>query len=377
MKVDFIRNSYKRNFKSHGKEIMDAIKHCAKNGDFMLQEETRLFEKTLADFIGTKFAVSLNSGTDSLFLSLKALGIGPGDECITVAHTFIASIQAIIHAGAKPVLVDVDQNGLMDMEAVTQCITKKTKAVIPVHFHGKVCDMSKLRSLQDKHKFYIVEDAAQALGATILNKRAGSWGDTGCFSFGFPKLLGAYGDAGGVVTNNEEVYKKLLLLRSHWHIAQAGMNTALYEQPAIMGWGYKSRMDEIQAAVLNVKFKNLPLVISRRREIATHYTEAFRNYPIDLPVFKPGDIVQEYVIQVSDNQSFKEFMEKNGVEVLVRDIIPNHQLLGLGLDHFNLPTTEKLASRSVRLPVYAELTDREVNKVIWTVKKYCQSNVTG
>ena len=143
MKVDFIRSSYRRNFKSHGKEIMDAIKRCAKNGDFMLQEETRLFEKNLADFVGTKYAVSVNSGTDALFFSLKALGIGPGDEVITVSHTFIATIQAVVHCGATPILVDVDKDGLMDMGAVTHCITEKTKAIIPVHFHGKMCQMAR------------------------------------------------------------------------------------------------------------------------------------------------------------------------------------------------------------------------------------------
>lgn len=365
-KVDFINSGYRRFFAKHKKEIVDAFVRCAKNGDFMLRDETRLFEKNLAEYVGTSYAVGMNSGTDAIFLSLKALDIGAGDEVITVSHTFIATIQAIVHTGAKPILVDVGDDELMDVYSLKRLITKKTKAIIPVHFHGKICDMERIL----EYDIPIIEDAAQALGATQGGKMAGSFGITGCFSFNFPKLMGAYGDAGAVTTNDEEVYKKLLLLRNHWNITQGSVRQDEYPQPDKMGWGWKSRIDNIQAAILNVKFKYLLKLLERRKEIGEYYDSHLEDLPIELPSHQDGEVIQEYIVKVDDNVGFKQYMDSQGIEVLVRDTIPNHKLDGLNLQHFHLPVTELIALGAVRLPCYPELTNKELALVVKAIKKY-------
>lgn len=375
MKVDFINSSYRRFFKAHKKEIVDAFVKCASKGDFMLRDETRKFEKNLAQYIGTKYAVAVNSGTDAIFLSLKALGIGPGDEVITVSHTFIATIQAIVHTGAVPILVDVGEDELMDMEQVRQKITDKTKVIIPVHYHGKVCDMEELFYIIQAYDLFVVEDSAQALGANRINKMAGSYGDTGCFSFNFPKLMGAYGDCGAITTDDEEIYKKLLLLRNHWNITQGSVDSDKYPQPDEMGWGYKSRMDNIQAAILNVKFKYLDEMLKRRKEIARMYQKGFEQLPIKLPIMSSGDVVQEYIIRVENRDEFVEFMKKKEIELLVRDTVPNHKLKGLGLEHYGLPLTEEFAKTSVRLPCYNSLTNTEVQYIIKSVKEFFKNDI--
>jgi len=378
MKIDFINSSYRRFYDQHKLEILRAFDECASQGDFMLRRHTRDFEANLAKYIGTRFAVGVNSCTDAMFLSLKALGVGIGDEVITTSHTFIATIQAIVHTGATPILVDVEErNELMDIDLVGKAITKKTKAIISVHFHGRVVDMRKLYMLtenirlNDEQEIYVIEDAAQALGASIDGKKAGSFGDTGCFSFNFPKLMGAYGDAGAVVTDNEELFKELLLLRNHWNITQGSVDLDKYPPPEVMGWGWKSRIDNIQAAILNVKFKYLGEMLRRRKEIANMYWGGLCDIEgLELPKYEDNEVVQEYNIKVEDNLKFKKFMEKNGVEVLVRDITPNHLLKGLDLLHFKLPVTENLAKGSCRLPCYPELENQEIKMVIDTVKKY-------
>lgn len=369
-KVNFINASYVRFFKAHRKEIMRAFERCAEKGDFMLRDETRKFEKKLAKYVGTKYAVAVNSGTDALFLSLKALGIGAGDEVITVAHTFIATIQAIVHCGATPVLVDVGEDGLMDMEKVKEAITEKTKAIIPVHLSGKVADMEALTFLLRNSKIEIIEDAAQALGANFNKRPAGSWGITGCFSFNFPKMLGAYGDAGGFTTDDEGVYKKLLLLRNHWNITQGSVRQKDYPQPEEMGWGWKSRMDNIQASILLTKFKYYPALLKRRKQIAEKYLKAFKDLPLRLPVTQRSQVWQEFIIRVEEREKFAQFMNKKGVELLIRDTTPNHKLNGLGLEHFSLLVTEAMAKENVRLPIFPELYDLEIDYIIKCVKEF-------
>ena len=366
--IGFINPSYQRFYLAHRDEILEAFDTCALHGDFMLREETRVFERNLAHYIGTKYAVSTNSCTDAMFLSLKAMGVGPGDEVLTVSHTFIATLQAIVHTGATPVLVDVGADELMDMAAAERALTPKTRAILPVHFHGRICDMSKFS--KEILKNAVIEDAAQALGATQGGKKAGSFGLTGCFSFNFPKLMGAYGDAGGVVTDNEEMFKKLLLLRNHWNITQGSVRQQDYPQPELMGWGWKSRIDNIQAAILNVKFKYLDGMLLRRMEIANRYNEAWKDLPLHLPSFPEGSVVQEYIVRTGQREKFAAHMAERGIELLIRDTTPNHKLKGLGLEHFNLPVTESIAKEAVRIPIYPELEDDEVSYIIDSVKAF-------
>jgi dTDP-4-amino-4,6-dideoxygalactose transaminase len=369
-KVDFINSSYRRYYKAHKDEILKAIDKCFALGNFVLRKDVLEFEGKLAKFVGARYAVGVNSGTDALKLSYKALGCGPGDEVITVGHTFISSIEEIVHLGAKPILIDVKGDGLMDVSQIQAAITKKTVGIVPVHLSGKVCDMNEIMRIAKKYKLWVAEDACQALGAYWGKKKAGSIGDTGCFSFISPKTLGGAGDAGGIVTNDRKLYEKLLLMRNHWNITQGALHGVQPKAPKVMDWGYNSRLDNIQAAILNIKFKYYPAMLKRRRAIGMMYNKGLKNLPCILPIQQPKQIYQEYIIKVKDMWKLKKHMDKKGVELLIRDTIPNHKLNGLGMGRFHLPITERIAGESVRLPTYPELTDKEILYVINCVREF-------
>jgi hypothetical protein len=369
-RVDFINSSYRRYYKAHKKEILKAIDKCFSLGNFVLRKDVLEFERKLAAFVGVKYAVGVNSGTDALKLSYEALGCRTGDEIITVGHTFISSIEEIVHLRAKPILVDVNEDGLMDVSKIEKAITKKTVGIVPVHLSGKVCDMSEIMRIAKKYKLWVVEDACQALGAYWKNKKAGSIGDTGCFSFISPKTLGGAGDAGGIVTDNRNLYEKLRLMRNHWNITQGALHGFQPKAPEIMGWGHNSRLDNIQAAVLNIKFKYYPAMLRRRREISVIYNRGLKNLPCVLPIQQPRQIYQEYILKVKDMRNFKKYMDKRKVEILIRDTTPNHKLKGLRLGYFHLPITEKMAGEAVRLPIYPELTNDEVKYVIGCIRDF-------
>jgi len=392
-KINFINTSYKRFYAQHRPEMLKAFDDCAKAGDFILRDEVSEFEDNLASYTGTKYGIGVNSGTDALFLSIVALGIKgnwdyllkrvyekeisfddanrffEGDEVITVAHTFIASIQAIVHAGARPILIDVGENELMDVNLIEQAITPRTKAILPVHFHGKVCDMDKIMEIAKKHGLFVIEDSAQALGSSYKGKKAGSFGDTGCFSFNTPKLMGAYGDAGGITTNNRKLAEKLYLLRNHWNMAQTSVKINDFPTPETVQWAWKSRIDNIQAAILNVKFKYYDKLLARRKQIADMYCEGLKNLPLRLPNYTEEDVIQEFIIRMENREEFKKHMDAKGVELLIREVTPNHKVKNLFLDT-NLPVTENISKDAVRLPAYPELNDDEVNYIIASIKEF-------
>jgi len=371
-KVDFINSSYRRYYAEHKEEILKAIDRCFASGDFVLREDVDKFEANLCKFTGAKYAVGVNSGTDALKLSYKALGCGPGNEVITVSHTFLAPIQEIVHLGATPILIDVGEDGLMDVSKIEEAITDKTVGIVPVHLSGKVCNMDEIMRIAKTHNLWVVEDACQALGAHYDGKEAGNIGDTGCFSFISPKTLGGAGDGGGIITNNKLVYQKLLLLRNHWNVTQNALIGTQPDAPETMDWGYNSRLDNIQAAILNIKLKYYPEMLERRREIGMMYNEGLKSIKdIKLPLQQKDQIYQEYIIRVLDIWKLKDYMEnEKNIELLIRDTTPNHLLKGLNLEHFDLPVTEKMATEIVRLPLYPELTNEEVNYVIKSVNEF-------
>lgn len=368
-KINFINASYTRFYRAHKAEILGAIDRCLSRGSLVLREELGTFEKEIAKFCKTKYAVGTGSGTDALYLSLKALGIGPGDEVITVGNCFIAMIQAIVHCGATPILVDVGEDGLMDPEAFRRAINPRTKAVIPVHLSGKACNMEKIMPVAKRSGIHVVEDACQALGATYNGKKVGSYGIVGCFSFNTPKLLGAYGDGGMVVTSDPKIFAKICLLRNHWNIYQGSVRKEDFPQPEVMGWGYKSRLDNIQAAILGVKFKYYPEQLERRKEIADMYNEGLIFTHFEKPIQYKGQVYQEYILRFFSEETrirFQKYMQSEGIELLVRDTTPNHLLKGYEneLGSFSLPVTENAAKTTARLPIYPELTDKEVSTII-------------
>lgn len=369
-KVDFINSGYRRYYTEHRDEILSTIDSVFKRGDFVLRKDLVEFEERLCEFTGAKFAVGVNSGTDALKLSYKALGLMPGDEVITVSHTFIAPIEEIVHLGGVPVLIDVGQDGLMNPDLIEPAITKKTVGIVPVHLSGKVCDMEKIVKIANENNLWVVEDACQALGSKLDGKNAGTFGDTGAFSFISPKTLGGAGDGGGIITNSHFLFERLSLLRNHWNITQGALHGLKLKAPETMGWGYNSRLDNLQAAILNVKMRYYPAMLERRREIGMMYNYGLKDLPIELPIQQKEQIYQEFIIRVDNRDDFVKYMSEHGVELLIRDTIPNHKLKGLKLEHFDLPVTEAMAIDVVRLPTYPELTNEEVEYVIKTIREY-------
>src|SRR6058998_17629 len=212
-KVRFV--DYPAQFSKMESEIMDTIRTVLSQGDLMLRQQLRHFESHFAAFVGTRYAMGTSNCTDALHLALRAAGIGPGDEVITVSHTFVATAAAIHHAGAAPVLVDIGDDHNMNVDLIESAISPRTKAIVPVHLNGRVCDMGRLISIAEQHGLLVIEDSAQALGASVNGKKGGAWGLAGCFSFYPAKLLGAFGDAGAMTTNDPDLYAKVRALRDH------------------------------------------------------------------------------------------------------------------------------------------------------------------
>lgn len=381
-KVDFCNSGYKRYWKKYGKRIIKLINACYADGNFVLRKQLFDFEKRLAKFLGVKYAAGVASGTDALKIAYRAANltvhgkeIQPGDEVITVSHTFIAPIEEIVHIGAKPILVDVGEDALMDVDLLEAAITERTVGIVPVHLSGKVCDMERVMEIAKKHNLWVVEDACQALGAygkgKYAKKRAGTIGHAGCFSFIAPKTLGAGGDGGGIVTNDQTLYETAALLRNHSNITQGVLHGCQPKEPDRMIWGYNSRLDCTMAVALDFKLKNVyRWMLARRKKIYQTYAKAFKDLPFKLPTTQPGQIYQEIIVRVDDAEKFKAHMTKCGVEVLVRDTITNHKKYEWYFGPLSLPVTEAMATSAVRLPSYPELKDSEVNAVINAVRSY-------
>jgi len=363
-KVRFV--NYPEHYRRIWNEVIDAMSECLSKGDLIARRQLEEFEANLARFVGTKYAVGLNSGTDALLLSLKAAGIGKGHEVITVSHTFVATITSIVFNGATPKLIDVGADMEMDVSKIEKAMTKKTRAIIPVHLNGRMTDMRIVNTIAQENGLIVVEDAAQALGAKLGNLNSGASGLTGCFSFYPAKMLGCAGDGGAIVTDDEEIARKVKLLRDH------GFKRDTNE---LLMYGYNSRLDNIQAAILNVKMKYLSDWIERRRNIATIYDRGLKGVG-DL-LLPPGptlgeyyDVFQNYVIRTEKRDELFEHLKRNGVETLISWPRPTHLHPALGLTKFKLPMTEKISKTVLSLPMYPELKDEDVRYVIDTVKEF-------
>jgi len=375
-KVPFV--NYSLQYKKIKKEIDKAVFGCLNKGDLIFRGDTVSFEKNFAKFVGAKYGISCDSCTGAMFLSLAALEIGEGDEVITVSHTYVATIDVIWHVGATPVLIDVGEDMEMDVDLIEKAITKKAKAIIPVHLDGRMVDMKKIMKIAKKYNLYVIEDAAQAAGAKFKGKSAGSWGITGNFSFYPAKILGSYGDGGMIVTSNKKLAEKLYLLRDHGE--KPPYLRTPKDQDKIAFFGYNSLLDNIQAAVLNVKLKHLPRWIKRRREIAKVYNNGLTGIEsIKLPPYPDSDknyfdVYQNYVIRAKNRDKLREFLAEKGVETLAKWIIPNHRQKGLNILHrFRLPKTEEISRKVISLPMYPELTDEQVKYTIKCVKNFYEN----
>jgi dTDP-4-amino-4,6-dideoxygalactose transaminase len=345
-------------------EVMETIRSVLAGGDLVMRQQMLDFEEHLAAFVGAGEAVGVSNCTDGLRLTLEAIGVGPGDEVITVAHTFVATMAAIHHLGAQPVLVDVGDDHNMDVDLVERAITPRTKAIIPVHLNGRLTRMDRLMEIASAHSLPVVEDAAQALGASFDGVRGGAWGLAAAFSFYPAKMLGAYGDAGAVVTSDAPLAERLRALRDHGRVSKTELN----------GWGWNCRMDNLQAAVLDLKLKRVPDWIEQRRRLASIYDESLRGVlGVKLPPGPDGgshfDIFQNYVIEAEGRDDLKRHLADHGVETLVSWPVPMHHQ-PLGLEHYELPTTEVLARVVVSLPMNNELEERQVIHVAEAVRAF-------
>ncbi len=364
-KVPFV--NYPKQYQNMESEIDAAIKDVFRHGDYILRRQLEQFEKEMAEYLGVKHAIGLNSGTDALYLSLLAADIGPGDEVITVSHTFLATVGAIVNCGARPVLVDVSGDYNMDVSLVEEAVNKNTKAIIPVHLNGRLCNMEDIMKIADRHNLLVIEDAAQALGGSFDGKKAGSFGLTGCFSFYPAKILGTAGDGGMAVTNDQSLADRLRSLRD---------NGRAKGQAEVTGYGFNSRLDNLHAAILSVKLKYLPQWITRRRQIAARYQKGLSALAeVILPPPPQSnnryfDVFQNYAIRTAKRDELVSHLARKGVETLISWPIPMHHQSTLGLNHFRLPQTEAISREVLSLPMYPELTDEQVNHVIKVIQDF-------
>ena len=360
-------------YKNLKEEIDNAIEEVLESGRFILGENVKQLESEITRYCGVKYGVGVASGTDALLLSLVALGIGKGDEVITTPFTFIATIEAITKVRAKVVFVDIDEKTYnINPEEIEAKITSKTKAIIPVHLYGQTCDMDPILELAKKYHLYVVEDCAQAIGAEYKGKKVASIGDVGCVSFFPTKNLGAYGDAGMVVTDNKDIADKIRILRVH------GSDKKYHH---IID-GYNSRLDELQAAILRVKNRHLEDWTKKRREIAYCYNELFnklsqnnKKATVIIP-FESQDIKHVYclyTVRVSERDKLRAYLAEKGISTAVHYPIPLHLQAvcqNLGYKKGDFPVSEQCAEEVLSLPLYPELSKEQQQEVYEIISSF-------
>ncbi len=351
---------------SYKDEIDAAIHKVLDSGWYILGEVTREFESNFADYIGVKHCVGVNSGTDAISLALRALDIGAGDEVITVSLTAVATVAAIDLVGATPVLCDIDPDTrCMDASRVEDLISEKTKAILPVHLYGHPADLPALQDIAKKHNLFLIEDCAQAHGAQIDGKMIGSFGDLACFSFYPTKNLGAFGDGGAVCTNNNALADRLRWLREYgWK-----------ERYISYYKGMNTRLDEMQAAILNVKLKHLEHDTQKRIAIAQTYQQALAGLDLKLPNTKPGyrHVYHLYVVETDHREGLQAYLRDNGVATAIHYPQAVHQQPAYNqkIKGFNdLPVTNSLVPEILSLPMYPELSKDKQEHVIEMIRRF-------
>ena len=367
---------YLKEYEQIRDEVLEEVDGVFKRGTLVFGPKTEEFEDKFSAYCDSTYGIGVNNCTDALYIALKALDVGDGDEVITVSNTAVPTCTAIAMAGATPVFVEIDEYSLMDVSKLEDVITDKTTAIIPVHLFGQTCDMDSINKIAKKHNLKVIEDCAQSHGATYKGKKAGSMGDIGCFSFYPTKIFGAYGDGGFITTNNEDLYDKMNRMRffgmerkkmssGHWN----GKYYAIEHAPNTSN----SRLHELQAAILLVKLNYLDEWINRRREIAKRYDEELKGI-LDLPKEAQHNRHAYYIYVVAHTERdriMKELVD-NDIHLNISYPWPVHTMIGyeyLGGKEGDLPITERRANEIFSLPMYPTLTDDEQTIVIETLKK--------
>ena len=350
---------YLKEYKKEKREIYAAIEKVLNSGRLILGESVKSFEEAFAMYCGVKFGVGVNSGTDALFLGLKALGIGRGDEVITVANTAVPTVSAIVSTGATPVFVDINpETFLMDTTMLEKVITDKTECILPVHFYGQCVNMDDVAMIAKTYKLKVLEDCAQSHGAKFNGQKAGSMSDLAAFSFYPTKVLGGYGDGGMVVTSDEKFYKKVLRLRFY------GMEKKYYSEEH----GYNSRLDELHAEILLRKLSHLDEYIARRKELARQFDQHLSTTSLILPKTAPENehVYYLYVCRHPRRDEIISRLRSKDIFVNISYPWPIHTMTGyqnLGYKEGDLPHTEKAANEIFSLPMYPSLSNDEINRV--------------
>ncbi len=346
-------------------EVTAAFEDVLENMQLFLGPQVQAFEKEFAAYCGCHHGIGVASGTDALALALRACGVGPGDEVVTVANTFIATVEAIALVGARPVFVDIDADTYtMNWQQLDQVLTPRTRALLPVHLYGHPVEMQPVLDFARTHGLRVIEDASQAHGATYYGQRVGSFGDIGCFSLYYSKNLGAYGEAGICVTNDGGLAASLCMLRDHG-------SRIRYRHEML---GVNARLDELQAAVLRVKLRYLDQWNTARQEHAQAYTEHLREMGVGVPFVQPWrtHVYCYYVVQVQERDQVRKVLEQEGIATGIHYPTPIHlqpACARYGYVRGRLPVTETLSERIVSLPMYPELTAEQRQLVIDAVKK--------
>lgn len=352
-------------YKTIKQEVMASFDDVLESMQLFLGPQAQAFENEFAAYCGCRYGIGLSSGTDALVLALRACDIDPGDEVITVANTFIATVEAIALVGATPVFVDVDPDTyMMDWRQLDQVLTSRTRAILPVHLYGYPVEMQPILDFARMHDLRVIEDASQAHGATYQGQRVGSFGDIGCFSLYYSKNLGAYGEAGICVTNESDLAERIRLLRDH--------GSRIRYQHEVLG--VNARLDELQAAVLRVKLRYLEQWNAARQAHAQSYNEQLQGVVEAIPVVRPWGthVYYVYVVQVRNRADFRMLLEQEGIATGIHYPIPVHLQPACAQFRYRrgmLPVTETVAERIVSLPMYPELTTEQLQAVTSAVKK--------
>jgi dTDP-4-amino-4,6-dideoxygalactose transaminase len=365
MKVPFL--DLKREYLIIKKEIEKKLKETLERGEYCFGRETKEFEKNFAKLTGCKYCFALNSGTTSLMIALKALGVKGGDKVITTPFTFIATAEAIANVGAQPVFVDIDQETMnLDIKQISSLIDKRTKAIIPVHLYGLPVEMEPLLKIAKKNNLAVIQDAAHAEGSLYRNKPVSVFGDVSCFSLYPSKSLGAYGNAGAIATNKKNIAHQIKMISNHGRDKDKNIHRII---------GYTGTIDNLQAAVLNIKLKYFQKNLKRKKQIAKKYSRSFANLPLKTPkealLSEPSFYV--YTIRFKKRDKLRNFLSEKGIGTGIYYPLPLHlqpSLKFLGYQKGSFPQAEQAAKSVLSLPFYPQMTDKEISYVIEKVKEF-------
>jgi dTDP-4-amino-4,6-dideoxygalactose transaminase len=367
MKIPFF--DYPQLWLNEREEMLSTIDSTSSNGSFIMQSELDDFENELSDYTNSKFSIGVGNATDAMEIYLQAIGLQKGDEVIISSHTMLATASAIVHAGGKPVPVDIGYDNLIDPDCIESAITNNTVGIMPTQLNGRTCNMDKILEIATKHKLFIVEDAAQALGSKFKEKYAGTFGLGSCISFFPAKVLGCFGDAGAILTQEEDIYDKCYQIHDHGRDKNG----------EVICWGRNSRLDNIQAAVLSHKLKVYNKVIYRRRELAAMYQEQLHS--LDELVLPPSpdsdndhfDVYQNYELVADKRDDLKQYLADEGIGTLVQwGGMAIHHFKNLGFNQ-NLPVTDSFFKGCIMLPMNMFISNDDIDYICETIRNFYRS----